>query len=444
LEAPDDGSVLIDIAFFVASCGKAAYGCGWRILLIAVASTLETASTPLIAAPTKQEKHMLMSTDRILVSHVGSLPRPEILSNMLIRQEAGEPIDAVELARQVEIATAHAIGRQVEAGVDVGNDGEQSRVGFQTYVPRCLCGFGGESNRPPARDQVEFPSYGRQTAMRFPHSARVSNAPAALSDVRYVNSAPIKEDAARLKRMGSRFSECFMTAPSPGIVATTMLNQHYDSHEAYLTALAKALSNEYRAIHDAGLILQIDSPDLAMERHRFFGHLTEAEFLGQLELHVAAINLGIEGIPRDRIRLHVCWGNNDGPHVHDVAMAAILPELCRANVGALSIEFANPRHQHEYSALRKNPLPAHMLLMPGVLDTTTNIVEHPELIAQRLEEAASVVGDRERVIAGTDCGFGTFAGREYVAEEIVWVKLAAAAEGARIASRRLWGRAHSC
>jgi len=323
----------------------------------------------------------------------------------------------------------------------VGNDGEQSRVGFQTYVPRCLCGFGGESRRPPSRDQIDFPSYARQTELRFPHSARVASAPAALSDVQYVDSAPINEDAARLKRMGGRFSECFMTAPSPGIVATTMLNQHYDSHEGYLTALAKALSNEYRAIHNADMVLQIDAPDLAMERNRFFSHLGEAEFLRQLELHIVAINLGIEGIPRERVRLHVCWGNSDGPHVHDIAMTAILPALYRANVGALSIEFANPRHQHEYDALRTNPLPAHMLLMPGVLDSTTNFVEHPELVARRIEEAVSVVGDRERVIAGTDCGFGTFAGREYVAEEVVWVKLAAAAEGARIASHRLWGPA---
>jgi 5-methyltetrahydropteroyltriglutamate--homocysteine methyltransferase len=382
---------------------------------------------------------MLMSTDRILVSHVGSLPRAERLTELLIRGEAGDPVDPGELAGEVETATAHVIARQVEAGVDVGNDGEQSRVGFQTYVPRCLCGFGGESKRPPARDQLEFPSYARQMAMRFPHSARVTNAPAALSDVRYVNSAPIKEDAARLKRLGTGFSECFMTAPSPGIVATTMLNQHYASHEAYLMALAKALANEYRAIHEAGLILQIDAPDLAMERHRFFNGLTDADFLRQLELHVAAINAGIEGIPRERVRLHVCWGNNDGPHIYDIAMSAILPELYRANVGALSIEFANPRHQHEYDALRSHKLPAHMLLIPGVLDTTTNFVEHPELVARRLEEAVSVVGARERVIAGTDCGFGTFAGREYVAEEIVWVKLAAAAEGARIASRRLWG-----
>lgn len=275
---------------------------------------------------------------------------------------------------------------------------------------------------------------------RFPHSARVANAPAALQEVLYVNGAPIQEDAARLRRMGTGFRETFMTAPSPGIVATTMINQHYDSHEAYLMALATALGNEYRAIHAAGHVLQIDSPDLAMERHRFFGHLDDRGFQTQLALHIAAINKGIEGIPRDRVRLHVCWGNNDAPHIYDIAMATILPELYRANVGALSIEFANPRHQHEYEALRANPLPAHMALIPGVLDTTTNFVEHPLVVARRLKEAVAAVGDKERVIAGTDCGFGTFAGREYVAEEVVWLKLAAAAEGARIASDDLWGR----
>ena len=383
---------------------------------------------------------MLASTDRILTTHVGSLPRNETLSDLLIRQEAGETIDTAEFARQVGAATARVIADQVKAGVDVGNDGEQSRVGFQTYVPRCLCGFGGELKRPPARDQIEFPSYYRQMAARFPHSARVMNAPAALSAVAYVNGAPIREDAERLRKLGTGFRETFMTAPSPGIVATTMINQHYDSHEAYLMALAAALAHEYRAIHEAGHVLQIDSPDLAMERHRFFGHLDEPAFLKQLELHVAAINVGIAGIPRDRVRLHVCWGNNDGPHIYDIAMATILPELYRANVGALSIEFANPRHQHEYEALHANPLPPHMLLIPGVLDTTTNFVEHPQVVARRLQEAVAVVGDRERVIAGTDCGFGTFAGREYVAEEVVWLKLAAAAEGARIASDALWGR----
>jgi 5-methyltetrahydropteroyltriglutamate--homocysteine methyltransferase len=383
---------------------------------------------------------MLTSTDRILVTHVGSLPRNEVLSDLLIRKEAGEAIDTAAFDREVEAATAKVIREQVRAGVDIGNDGEQSRVAFQTYVPRCMCGFGGESRRPPARDQLDFPSYVRQTAARFPHTARAINAPAALAEIRYVNSTPIKDDAARLKRLGGDFRELFMTAPSPGIVATTMLNQYYDSHAAYLTALASALAHEYRAIHEAGLVLQIDAPDLAMERHRFFSHLTDAEFLEQLELHVAAINQAIEGIPRDRIRLHVCWGNSDSPHTYDIPMATILPALYRANVGALSIEFANPRHQHEYDALRGDPLPKDMLLIPGVLDTTTNFVEHPELVARRLAEAVSVVGDRERVIAGTDCGFGTFTGREYVADEVVWAKLAAAAEGARIASGRLWGR----
>ncbi len=383
---------------------------------------------------------MRASTDRILTTHVGSLPRNATLSGLLIRQEAGETIDVATLTHHVEVATAHVIAAQVRAGVDVGNDGEQSRVGFQTYVPRCLCGFDGESKRPPARDQIEFPGYLRQTAARFPHSARVVNAPAALGEVRYVNGAPIRADAERLSKLGTGFTETFMTAPSPGIVATTLINQHYASHEAYLMALAAALAHAYRAIHAAGHVLQIDSPDLAMERHRFFGHLDERAFLKQLELHVAAINTALAGIPRDRVRLHVCWGNNDGPHIYDIAMATILPELYRANVGALSIEFANPRHSHEYEALTAHPLPAHMLLIPGVLDTTTNFVEHPQGVARRLQEAVTAVGNRERIIAGTDCGFGTFAGREYVAEEIVWLKLAAAAEGAWIASGRLWGR----
>jgi 5-methyltetrahydropteroyltriglutamate--homocysteine methyltransferase len=283
----------------------------------------------------------------------------------------------------------------------------------------------------------------QQIAARFPHTARLTNAPAAISEVRYVNGGPIREDAARLRKLGSGFLETFMTAPSPGVVATTMINQYYASHEAYLTALATALAQEYRAIHEAGHVLQIDAPDLAMERHRFFGHLDERAFLKQLELHVAAINAGLAGIPRDRVRLHVCWGNNDGPHIYDIAMSAILPELYRANVGALSIEFANPRHQHEYDALREHPLPAHMLLIPGVIDTTTNFVEHPLVVARRLREAVAAVGDKERVIAGTDCGFGTFAGREYVAAEIVWYKLAAAVEGAHLASAALWGRSSS-
>ena len=249
---------------------------------------------------------MRASTDRILTTHVGSLPRNERLADLLIRQEAGEAIDAAALAAEIERATAATIDAQVKAGIDVGNDGEQSRVAFQTYVPRCMCGFGGESKRPPSRDQAEFPTWVKQNAARFPHSAKVTNAPAAIGEVRYVTDGPIKADAQRLETLGTGFRETFMTAPSPGIVATTLMNQHYDSHEAYLMALADALAHEYRAIHEAGHVLQIDSPDLAMERHRFFGDLDERAFLKQLELHVAAINRGLAGIPRDRVRLHVC------------------------------------------------------------------------------------------------------------------------------------------
>jgi 5-methyltetrahydropteroyltriglutamate--homocysteine methyltransferase len=385
---------------------------------------------------------MLMSTDRILVSHVGSLPRAERLADLLIRQEAGETIDTAALAREVETATAYVTGKQVDAGVDVGNDGEQSRVSFQTYVPRCLCGFGGESKRPPARDQVEFPSWVRQTAMRFPHSARVINAPAAQSDVQYVNSAPINEDAARLKRMGGKFSECFMTAPSPGIVATTMLNQHYDSHEAYLMALAKALSHEYRAIHDAGLILQIDAPDLAMGRHTMYRNRSLEEFEALAARHIDVLNHALRNVPADRVRMHVCWGNYEGPHHHDVPMERLLPIVLKAKPQGLLFEAANPRHAHEWVVFRDTKIPDDKILIPGVLATTTNYIEHPLLVAERLEKYADIVG-RDRVIAGTDCGFGTFAGFGPVEPDIVYMKLESLVQGARIASERLWRTGHS-
>jgi 5-methyltetrahydropteroyltriglutamate--homocysteine methyltransferase len=269
----------------------------------------------------------------------------------------------------------------------------------------------------------------------------MQNAPEARAELRYLDTGPIHEETERLKRHvkeAGAFAEVFMTAPSPGIISTTMLNAWYDSQESYLSALAREMRNEYRAIHDAGLILQIDSPDLAMDRAMFYRDLTDAQFVAAAEMHVTALNKGIEGIPRDRVRLHCCWGNWDGPHIHDVALERILPVLYHANVGALSIEFANPRHQHEFEALRRKPLPSHMALVPGVIDSTTNIVEHPEVVARRIQQAVEVVGDRERVIAGTDCGFGTFTGREWVIEPVVWLKLRSLREGADLASSRLW------
>jgi 5-methyltetrahydropteroyltriglutamate--homocysteine methyltransferase len=231
-----------------------------------------------------------------------------------------------------------------------------------------------------------------------------------------------------------------MTAASPGIIASTMLNAYYDSNEAYLAAIAREMSKEYQAIHRAGLILQIDAPDLAMDRTMFYRDLSDAEFVKACELHVAMINKGIEGIPRERVRLHVCYGNWEGPHIHDIALAKILPALYQAKVGALSIEFSNPRHAHEYEALKRVPFPQDMILIPGVVETTSNFVEHPEVVARRITEAVAAIGDRERVIASTDCGFGTFTNREWVVEPAVWLKLKSIRDGADIASTRLWGK----
>ena len=388
---------------------------------------------------------MLHSRDRILTTHVGSLPRNEVLTDLLIRREAGETIDAAIMAAEMDRSVRSAVEAQVAAGIDIGNDGEQQRVGFQTYIPERMSGFGGESKRKVGKDFQEVPELIEQFLRRFPKRAKISNAPQAIGEVRYLDTKDIKDEIARFRHCATAaqppFAEMFMTAPSPGIVATTMMNAYYDSHEAYLMALARELRPEYLAIHEAGLILQIDAPDLAMERTMTFQDQSDAQFVKTCELHMAAINKALEGIPRDRVRLHCCWGNWEGPHVHDIALAPILPVLYQAHAGALTIEFANPRHQHEYEALRANPLPKDWLLIPGVIDTTTNFVEHPRVVARRIQEAVAVVGDRERVIASTDCGFGTFAGREWVAAPIVWKKLKALREGADMASTALWGRA---
>jgi 5-methyltetrahydropteroyltriglutamate--homocysteine methyltransferase len=304
-----------------------------------------------------------------------------------------------------------------------------------------MSGFAGESKRRRGRDFEAFPELLETFKRRFPASSRTQNAPEAQSDIRYLDTSQIEQEIQRFQscvKSAGAFSESFMTAPSPGIISTTMLNAHYDSQEAYLSAIAREMRNEYMAIHRAGLILQIDSPDLAMDRSMFYRDLSESQFVAAAEMHVAALNKAIEGIPRERVRLHCCWGNWDGPHVFDVPLATVLPVLYQVKAGALSIEFANPRHQHEYAALRSNPLPAEMALLPGVIDTTTNIVEHPEVVARRIHEAVSVVGDRERVIASVDCGFGTFTNREWVIEPAVWLKLKSLREGADLASRKLW------
>lgn len=384
---------------------------------------------------------MLLSRDRILVTHVGSLPRNDELSDLLITREEGGDVAKDQLSRAMDRAVQQVVEKQAAAGIDIGNDGEQQRVGFQTYIAARMSGFAGESRRRRGRDYEEFPELIEVLMQRFPKRSRMQNAPEAQKELHYLGTGPILEEISRLKRAAASapsFQACFMTAPSPGIVSTTLLNAYYDSHEAYLMALAGELHNEYQAIHDAGFLLQIDSPDLAMDRSMYYRDLSDAQFVKAIETHIAAINKAIEGIPRERVRLHCCWGNWDGPHVFDVPLEIVLPVLYQANVGALSIEFANPRHQHEYSAFRRYPLPANMVLLPGCVETTSNIVEHPEVVARRIQEAVAAVGDRERVIASADCGFGTFTRREWVIEPAVWLKLKSLREGAELASQRLW------
>jgi 5-methyltetrahydropteroyltriglutamate--homocysteine methyltransferase len=386
---------------------------------------------------------MILSRDRILTTHVGSLPRNEALSDLLMRREAGESYDKAQFEAEMERAVRHVVAKQKEAGIDIGNDGEQQRVGFQTYVPQRMTGFGGESKRRRGREFEEFPDLVKYLTHRFPSVSKQQNAPQAQGELHYHDTSAIEAELSRFKRVaaeGNPFAETFMTAPSPGIIASTMLNAYYDSNEAYLAALAREMSNEYLAIHKAGLILQIDAPDLAMDRTLFYRDKSDAEFVKMCELHVAMINKGIAGIPRERVRLHVCYGNWEGPHIHDVALEKILPALYQAEVGALSIEFSNPRHAHEYAALERVPFPEDMILIPGVVETTSNFVEHPEVVARRVEEAVAAVGDRERVVASADCGFGTFTRREWVIEPVVWLKLKSIREGADIASTRLWGK----
>jgi 5-methyltetrahydropteroyltriglutamate--homocysteine methyltransferase len=387
---------------------------------------------------------MQKSSERILTTHTGSMPRGEPLSSMLIDQEDHKRIDRRKIDEVTEERVAYVMKKESEVGIDIANDGEQGRVGFQTYIPQRMDGFGGESSRPYGREFVEFPKFTERMLARIPKTGKVFNAPEAVSELKYRGEGEIRKEIDRVKRQAEKanlnVSEWFMNAPSPGIIATTMLNAYYDSDEAYLDAIVREISKEYRAVIDAGFILQIDAPDLAMERVLLYQDLTDAEFGEQVDKHVDAINRALEGIARDRVRLHVCWGNWEGPHCFDVPMELILPTLYQAKVGAIGLEFANPRRQHETAALKASKPPQEMSYIPGVIDSKTNFVEHPEVVAKRIEAVVDAVGDKERVIAGVDCGFGTFVGWEWVSEDVMWAKLKALRDGADIASARLWGK----
>lgn len=381
------------------------------------------------------------SNERIITTHAGSLPRPPALAELLGRQSEREPVDGTELSRLVTDATRDVIGHQIEAGVDVGNDGEQRRENFVTYVQHRLSGFGGLGPVRRFADMWEFPGYQEQMAARGGARAGLRQPPEAIGEVLHVDLEPARAEVAEFLELSAAaqpgFGERFMTAPSPGIVGSAMHNAYYDSYEAYVFAVAEALQPEYRAIADAGLILQLDCPDLAMERHVLFHDRPLGEFLDFVDVNIEALNRAIEGIPPEQVRMHVCWGNGGSPHVFDVPMAEVLPHYFPAQVGALLLPFANPRHAHEWKVLRELPIPEQWLLIAGVIDTTTNYVEHPELVADRLEAVASAVGEPRRVLAGTDCGFATAAGSNAVAHDVVWAKLRALRDGADLATERL-------
>ena len=383
---------------------------------------------------------MLRSDSRILTTHVGSLPRPPALRDLLVRQDRGEPVEAAALDREVGAALARVITGQLEAGIDVGNNGEQPRAGFSTYVAGRMRGFGGTSRRELAQDLIDFPDYAELLARRRRDAARIADAPQAIAEIEYADLGPavreIEQFVAETDGRPRRFAERFMTAASPGVIATILLSAHYGSHEQYITALAREIRKEYELIHARGLVLQLDCPDLAMERARFFRRDSLERFLQMVELHVEAINRAIAAIPPDRVRLHLCWGNYQGPHHKDVEIKDILDIVLKTRCAAVTFEAANPRHAHEWRAWKDVTIPPDLILIPGVIDTNSSYVEHPEVVAGRIEKFASVVGP-ERVIASTDCGFGTFVYLT-VNERLAYAKLRTLAEGAQIASKRLF------
>jgi len=392
---------------------------------------------------------MQHSEDRILTTHTGSLPRPSALTEFYVRRARGEAIDIDALDAAGRDALEWIVPKQIAAGIDIGNNGEQQREGFFLYLRHRMSGFGGTWKRWPRGDVERYPEFKAMLERQLAANKAVSNflPPKAIGEVRYTGAALVARECADFRavldaineaKAGVGFIEPFLTAPSPGIVAAAIRNEHYDSEQAYLEALGRALQIEYETIVGHGFLLQLDCPDLALERHVSFHDRPLAEFLGFVERVVATINLALVNVPADRVRLHVCWGNYEGPHDCDVPLDEILPLLRQAQVGALVLPFANPRHAHEVRCLQTHPLADSQLIVAGVIDSVTNFVEHPEVVAERIERVARAVGAPHRVIAGTDCGFDTSAGMGRVAVDVVWAKLAALRDGARIASNRLF------
>ena len=385
---------------------------------------------------------MRRSEERILTTHAGSLPRPPELVRLYVRRAQGEAVDPAEIEAAGKQALRWVVPKQIVAGIDVGNNGEQQREGFFLYVQHRMSGFGGAWQRRPRGDVVRYPTFQRMVEEQMAGRTAVSNfqPPKAIGPVRYLDRGAVEaecEDFRTVLDQTDGFIEPFLTAPSPGIVAAAMRNEYYDTEEAYLAALADALRVEYEAIVGHGFLLQLDCPDLALERHIGYQDRPLAEFLGFVERVVTALNRALVNVPRERVRMHVCWGNYEGPHDLDVPLAEIFPVIRQARVGGFVFPFANPRHAHEYRGFEGDVLTDDQVLVAGVIDPLTNFVEHPEAVAERIERVAAAVGDPRRVLAGTDCGFDTSAGMGRVAEDVVWAKLEALAAGARLASERL-------
>jgi 5-methyltetrahydropteroyltriglutamate--homocysteine methyltransferase len=380
---------------------------------------------------------MKRSVDRILTTHTGSLPRPADLVRMMFAREEGVPVDGPALAARIRAAVAEVVRKQTEAGITVVNDGELSKPSYATYVKDRLNGFGGTSHPLQYRDLVDFPEMAKRVFGDPGRSRRKT--PACTGPISVRDPAAAQADVDNLKAAvrSVEVQDVFMSAASPGVVSLFFRDDHYGSHEKYLFAIADAMRHEYEAVARGGFILQLDCPDLAMGRHIQFADLSVEEFRKMARLHLAALDRAVANIPPEQLRLHLCWGNYEGPHHYDVPLAEILDLVLAARPQGVSFEAANPRHAHEWRVFERVKLPAGKLIIPGVLDSTTNFIEHPELVAERIGRYARLVG-RENVIAGTDCGFGTWVGQSAVDPDIVWAKLASLAEGARLASKELW------
>jgi 5-methyltetrahydropteroyltriglutamate--homocysteine methyltransferase len=391
---------------------------------------------------------MRRSDGRIFTTHTGSLPRPLELTRLYARRVRGEAVDTVEIEQAGHAALQGIIPKQIAAGIDIGNNGEQQRESFFLHVRHRMTGFGGTWKRWPRADVENYPIFKQALEQQMAAKEMVSSfaPPKVISEIRYTGSAQTERECADFRNVldartaagQSGFVEAFLTAPSPGIVVAAIRNEYYDTEEAYLAAVGRALLVEYEAIIAQGFLLQLDCPDLALEHHISFQDRPQSDFLDFVERVVATINEALRNIPRDRVRMHVCWGNYEGPHDRDVPLATILPLIARMKVGALVLPFANPRHAHEVRCLEGHAISDDQIVVAGVIDSLTNFVEHPEVIAERIERVVKTLGDPSRVIAGTDCGFDTSAGAGRVAEDVVWAKLAALSEGARLASGRLF------